>query len=322
MSIQVRSCTVHARFGCQPMLFEDSAQFAELMVFERQVKATIHFWSFPEGSTCHKNMFELFGRHPWLMMMARASEAGEGCATRHQLAWRLARSQPLINVHMWIDIHPCGWRLNDRLWRPPSSRLAPGDRYGVCCWSVAFLEDFCPYFLHHSKMADRSTQGRKERMFTLQQVMARRASTSSERVQTVTLYAWSGREQWRRVVLASFDTSKLWRGALTFGRRLNATANSQQNVMSCRCPLALERRASQLLLLVLENILCWVQKARELWRTLSVANSPTLCCTPARETPFGVSLCVFFRKTERRTTRSESATCPQRHTYVIYLVDS
>ena len=43
MSIQVRSCTVHAGFGCQPMLFEDSAQFAELMVFERQVQATIHF---------------------------------------------------------------------------------------------------------------------------------------------------------------------------------------------------------------------------------------------------------------------------------------
>ena len=71
----------------------------------------------------------------------------------------------------------------------PKLRLAPGDRYGVCCWSVAFLEDFRPYFLHHSKMADRSTQGRKESMFTLQQVMARRASTSSVKVQTVPLYA-------------------------------------------------------------------------------------------------------------------------------------
>ena len=40
MSIQVRSCTVHAGFGCQPMLFEDSAQFAKFMVFERQVQAT------------------------------------------------------------------------------------------------------------------------------------------------------------------------------------------------------------------------------------------------------------------------------------------
>ena len=46
------------------MLVEDLARFAELMVFERQVQAAIHFWSFPEGSTCHKNMFELFGRHP------------------------------------------------------------------------------------------------------------------------------------------------------------------------------------------------------------------------------------------------------------------
>ena len=64
MSIHVRSCTVHAEFGFQSMLVEDFAQFAELMVFERQVQAAIHFWSFPEGSTCHKNMFELFGRHP------------------------------------------------------------------------------------------------------------------------------------------------------------------------------------------------------------------------------------------------------------------
>ena len=64
MSIQVRSCTVHARFGCLPMLFEDSAQFTEFMVFERQVKATIDFWSFPQGSSCHKHMFELFDRHP------------------------------------------------------------------------------------------------------------------------------------------------------------------------------------------------------------------------------------------------------------------
>ena len=35
------------------------------------------------------------------------------------------------------------------------------------------------------------------------------------------------RRQSRRVVFASFDTSKLWRGTLNFGRRLNATANSQ-----------------------------------------------------------------------------------------------
>ena len=90
-------------------------------------------------------------------------------------------------------------------------------RYSAFFGSVAFLEDFRPYFLHHSKMADRSTQGRKESMFILQQVMASRASTSSEKVQTVPLYAWSEREQWRRVVLASFDTSKLWRGTLNFG---------------------------------------------------------------------------------------------------------
>ena len=90
-----------------------------------------------------------------------------------------------------------------------------------------------------------------------------------------------------------------------------------QKVVSCRCPLALERRASQLLLLVLENILCWVQKARELWRMLSVANSSALCCTPARETPFGVSLRVFYRNSRRKTTRSELATCPQPHIYNI-----
>ena len=43
--------------------------------------------------------------------------------------------------------------------RPPSSCLARrdrSDRYNAFCWIVAFLEDFCPYFLH-SKIADRST---------------------------------------------------------------------------------------------------------------------------------------------------------------------
>lgn len=64
MSIQVRSCTFQAEFGFQLALFEEPVQFAELMVFERQVQATMHFWSFPEGSTCHKNKFELFRRHP------------------------------------------------------------------------------------------------------------------------------------------------------------------------------------------------------------------------------------------------------------------
>ena len=49
MSIQVRSCTVHAEVVFHSMLFEHSAQFAELMVFERQVQATI-------------NMFGLFGQ--------------------------------------------------------------------------------------------------------------------------------------------------------------------------------------------------------------------------------------------------------------------
>ena len=63
MSIQVRSCTVHAEFGFHSMLFEHSAQFADLMVFERQVQATIHFSSFALGSPCHKIMFGLFGRH-------------------------------------------------------------------------------------------------------------------------------------------------------------------------------------------------------------------------------------------------------------------
>ena len=74
-------------------------------------------------------------------------------------------------------------------YRGPSSRIAPRDRYSAFFESVAFLEDFRPYFLHHSKMADRATQGCKQSMIILQQLMARRASTSSEKVQTVTLYA-------------------------------------------------------------------------------------------------------------------------------------
>ena len=37
-------------------------KLAELMVFERQVRATIHFSSFALGSPCHKNMFGLFGQ--------------------------------------------------------------------------------------------------------------------------------------------------------------------------------------------------------------------------------------------------------------------
>ena len=42
-SIQARCCTVHADSDFVSGLFEDSVQFAELMVFERQVQATIHF---------------------------------------------------------------------------------------------------------------------------------------------------------------------------------------------------------------------------------------------------------------------------------------
>ena len=50
------------------MCFE-SIRFAELIVLERQVQATIHFCPFPEGRTCPTNMFELFLRYAKLMMM-------------------------------------------------------------------------------------------------------------------------------------------------------------------------------------------------------------------------------------------------------------
>ena len=40
-SIQARCCTVHADSSFQSAPFEDSVQFAELMVFEKQVQATI-----------------------------------------------------------------------------------------------------------------------------------------------------------------------------------------------------------------------------------------------------------------------------------------
>ena len=49
MSIHARSCTVHAEFGFQSMLVEDFAQFAELMVFERQVQAAITLLVLPRG---------------------------------------------------------------------------------------------------------------------------------------------------------------------------------------------------------------------------------------------------------------------------------
>ena len=42
-NIQARCCTVHVDSGFQSGLFEDSVQFAELMIFERQVQATIRF---------------------------------------------------------------------------------------------------------------------------------------------------------------------------------------------------------------------------------------------------------------------------------------
>ena len=59
MSPQVRSCPIHADSGFLWACFE-SIRFAELIVHERQVQATIHFCPFPEGRTCPTNMFELF----------------------------------------------------------------------------------------------------------------------------------------------------------------------------------------------------------------------------------------------------------------------
>ena len=59
-SIEVRSCTVHADSGFQLVCFEESICFAELIILERQVPATLHFCLFPEGRTCPTNMIELF----------------------------------------------------------------------------------------------------------------------------------------------------------------------------------------------------------------------------------------------------------------------
>ena len=62
MSTQVGSCSFHADSGFLWVCFE-SICFAELIVLERQVQATIHFCPFPEGRTCPTNMFELFLRY-------------------------------------------------------------------------------------------------------------------------------------------------------------------------------------------------------------------------------------------------------------------
>ena len=55
MSIHARSCTLQADSGSQSVLFDESVQ-SDLMVLERQVQATIHFCSFLDGGTCHKNI--------------------------------------------------------------------------------------------------------------------------------------------------------------------------------------------------------------------------------------------------------------------------
>ena len=68
MSIQIRSYSFHADSGFQWVCF-GSIRFAELIVHERQVQATIHFCPFSEGRTCPTNMFELFLRYAKLMMM-------------------------------------------------------------------------------------------------------------------------------------------------------------------------------------------------------------------------------------------------------------
>ena len=68
MSTQIRSYSFHANSGFQWVCF-GSIRFAELIVHERQVQATIHFCPFSEGRTCPTNMFELFLRYAKLMMM-------------------------------------------------------------------------------------------------------------------------------------------------------------------------------------------------------------------------------------------------------------
>ena len=102
MSTQIRSYSFHADSGFQWVCF-GSIRFAELIVHERQVQATIHFCPFPEGRTCPTNMIELqifLARdgHLPLTCYRRYSnffwdgETGEGCVTRHWMARRLLRA--------------------------------------------------------------------------------------------------------------------------------------------------------------------------------------------------------------------------------------
>ena len=82
-SIEARSCTVHADSGFQSVLCEES-RFADLIILERQVPATIHFCLFREGRTCPTNMIEL------QIFLARDGHLPLTCYRRHRqsfLGW-------------------------------------------------------------------------------------------------------------------------------------------------------------------------------------------------------------------------------------------
>ena len=82
-SIEARSCTVHADSGFQSVLCEES-RFADLIILERQVPATIHFCLYPEGRTCPTNMIEL------QIFLARDGHLPLTCYRRHRqsfLGW-------------------------------------------------------------------------------------------------------------------------------------------------------------------------------------------------------------------------------------------
>ena len=118
MSTQVRSCCFHADSGFLWVCFE-SIRFAELIVLERQVQATIHFCPFPEGRTCPTNMFELFLRYAKLMMMGTcdwstatgaAFKSVPGSEKESLAAWRdrghEACSEPNnTSICIWVEGH-------------------------------------------------------------------------------------------------------------------------------------------------------------------------------------------------------------------------
>ena len=120
MSPQVRSCPIHADSGFLWACFE-SIRFAELIVHERQVQATIHFCPFPRGQNLpNKHVWTVpqickthddghlwlkYGNWCSLQISSRIRERGAGYVTT-QRAWSLLWTQQHIYVHL-------GWRTHD-----------------------------------------------------------------------------------------------------------------------------------------------------------------------------------------------------------------